>query len=205
MTKAYDPSLTMRAARDRYFEDNGFGPDGGYASPWVDFKLGPIPMPFPNTAGRVRAVRFHDLHHLVTGYATDTLGEFEIGAWELGAGCKDFWVAWQLNFGSVAAGALVIPRRTFRAFVRGRRTHTLYGRDLDALLDRTVGAISAELGTDCAAEPTLADLALFIVTALVGSVIGLVTFGLLVVVGGPLLFLGTRLRRAAREAHAAGA
>ena len=205
MPKAYDPSLTMRAARDRYFEDNGFGADGGYSSPWVDFKLGPIPMPFPNTAGRVRAVRYHDLHHIVTGYATDTLGELEISAWELGAGCKDFWMAWQLNLGGLAAGTLSAPRRTFRAFVRGRRTHTLYGRDLEALLDRTVGEISEDLGTDRPAQATFADLALFIVAALFGMVIGLLTFGLLVVVGGPLLFLGLKLRRTAQAAPAAGA
>ncbi|MFT3764934.1 MAG: hypothetical protein QM820_05365 [Minicystis sp.] len=205
MSTTYDASLTMRAARDRYFEDNHFGADGGYSSPWVDFKLGPIPMPFPNTPGRVRAVRYHDLHHIVTGYATDTLGEFEISAWELGAGCQDFWVAWQLNLGGLAAGAVSIPRRTFRAFVRGRRTHTLYGRDLDALLDRTVGDVSAELGTDKPVEARAADAVLFAAACVTGTVVGLVSFGLLFLVGGPLLFLGSKLRRAARREAPAGA
>ena len=73
---------TLRTALATYFEDNGFGKDGGYEDAWVDFELGPIPLPFPNSAGRKRAVRLHDLHHIVTGYATDTLGEFEISAWE---------------------------------------------------------------------------------------------------------------------------
>ena len=44
--------VTMEQARARYFEVNGFGADGGYAADWVDFKLGPIPLPFPNTDGR---------------------------------------------------------------------------------------------------------------------------------------------------------
>src|SRR5690348_8708353 len=84
----YPDELTMREARDRYFEANRFGADGGYASKWVDIKLGPIPMPFPNTASRVRAVKYHDLHHVLTGYDTDWRGEFEISAWEIAAGCK---------------------------------------------------------------------------------------------------------------------
>ena len=54
-------SQTMREARARYFADNQFGADGGYASKWVDFKLGRLPMPFPNSPSRVRAVRFQTL------------------------------------------------------------------------------------------------------------------------------------------------
>ncbi|HEY1086681.1 MAG TPA: hypothetical protein VGE37_03265, partial [Archangium sp.] len=87
---------TMREAVRRYFDENGFGIDGGYGATWVDFKLGPVPFPLPNTEGRKRAVKFHDLNHVLTGYRTDTLGEFEISAWEAGAGCRDFWAAWAL-------------------------------------------------------------------------------------------------------------
>src|SRR5688572_1778448 len=88
----YEPSATMREARARYFEVNDFGVDGGYQDAWVDFKLGPLPMPFPNTQGRLRAVAYHDLHHILTGYDTEIIGELEISAWELGAGCKSFWM-----------------------------------------------------------------------------------------------------------------
>ena len=42
MHASYTPERTMRAARDRYFDVNGFGVDGGYADTWVDFKLGPL-------------------------------------------------------------------------------------------------------------------------------------------------------------------
>ena len=74
----YDEGLTMREARALYFEVNRFGADGGYGDAWVDFKLGPLPVPFPNTRARVRAVRYHDLHHVLTGYDTNAIGEFEI-------------------------------------------------------------------------------------------------------------------------------
>src|SRR6478752_6208121 len=85
----YAPSLTLREARDLYFRSNGFGEDGGYGDAWVDFKLGPVPFPFPNTAARIKAVKVHDLHHIVTGYRTNFVGELEISAWEIGGGCED--------------------------------------------------------------------------------------------------------------------
>lgn len=189
----YDPSMTMRAARARYFTDNHFGDDGGYAAEWVDFKLGPIPLPFPNTPARVRAVGYHDLHHIVTGYKTDILGEFEISAWELGAGCKDYFAPWQLNLGGLAAGVFSAPRRTFRAFVRGRRSDSLYGHDMSALLERTVGDVSAELGTDRATEARASDVLLFAMAFVAGLVVGLASLALLLV-AGPLLYLYGRVR-----------
>ena len=84
---------TMREALDQYFRDNDFGEDGGYSADWVKLKIGPIPFAFPNTPARRRAVRFHDLHHFLTGYQTDWVGEAEIAAWEVATGCKDMWAA----------------------------------------------------------------------------------------------------------------
>jgi hypothetical protein len=197
-----DPSLTLRAARDVYFADNGFGADGGYTAEWVDFKLGPIPVPFPNSAGRLRAVKVHDLHHLVTGYGTDIRGEFEISAWEVGSGCKDFYTAWQLNLGGLAGGMTICPRRTFRAFLRGRRSTSLYGEDVAALLDRTVADVRAERLPSGPLSPTAADVALFAIAWSTGIVTGLSSAALLAVVG-PLFALAGLVRRAGRGSPAA--
>lgn len=46
-------------------------------APWVDFKLGPIPFPFPNTKARVAALAYHDFHHILTGYDTDIRGKLD--------------------------------------------------------------------------------------------------------------------------------
>ena len=201
----YDPSLSVRAARSLYFRDNGFGDgdDGNYAEAWVDFKIGPIPLPFPNSAPRVRAVRYHDLHHVLTGYATDTRSELEIAAWEIGAGCRDFWAAWQLNLGGLAAGMVSIPGRTFRAFVRGRRSKSLYGRDFEALLDRTVGDLRAECGVDqpAKARTRASDVALFGIAWAAGICVGLATFAALIALL-PLLALIGLLRGAVSPAGA---
>lgn len=171
----YDDALTMQQARAIYFGTNGFGADGGYSDAWVDFKLGPLPFPFPNTKARVRAVQYHDLHHVLTGYATDTLGEFEISAWEIGAGCRDFVAAWQLNLAGMFAGLLTAPVRTVRAFFRGLQSQSLYGRDFEALLARSVGELRRECGVDAPLRrPSPFDLARLCAAAAAGLVVGLV-------------------------------
>ena len=62
----YDPELTLREARAQYFALNNFGDDGGYRDPWVKIKFGPLPIFFPNIPSRAWAVRYHDLHHILT-------------------------------------------------------------------------------------------------------------------------------------------
>lgn len=170
----YDPQTSMQAARTRYFALNHFGADGGYGSRWVAFKLGPLPITLPNSGERVRAVRYHDLHHVLTGYPTDNIGEFEIAAWELGAGCRDYVMAWVLNLAAVAAGSVAAPRRTFRAFVRGRACRSLYGQELEPLLERTVGALRAELGLEAADRraPSAVDRLEFVGLASAGVLVG---------------------------------
>jgi hypothetical protein len=182
MLVAYDDAMTMRDARKRYFDANGFGESGGYDDTWVDFKLGPLPMPFPNTPARVRAVRYHDLHHLLTGYDTDIVGEFEISAWEIGAGCKGFGAAWALNLGGIAAGLFRAPRRVFRAFVRGRGQRTIYGEDLESVLDSTVGEARARVtrASGASREATFADVLLFVLASVAALSVGLLLFALIV-------------------------
>ena len=190
---AWDPALTLAQARAEYFRFNGFGDDGGYSAKWVDFKLGPIPFPFPNTKQRIDAVRYHDLHHVMTGYQTDLLGEFEISGWELGSGCADKTAAWILNLGGFAGGMLVAPRRTLRAFVRGRHSRNLYRRRFDdALLSRTVGDMRRELGLTEQPRATAADLQLAAVAWAVGTAIGVLTFALLLPLA-PFGYLAGRL------------
>src|SRR5690606_19170971 len=94
--------------------------------------------------------RYHDLHHVVTGYRTDVVGEAEIGPWEVGSGCGGFAAAWVLNLYAMVLGLLWgAPGAVFRAFVRGRRTRNLYGVPFDdALLDTPLGALRARLGLD---------------------------------------------------------
>lgn len=156
MHTTYDDAMTMGAARQRYFDANGF--DGAYAERWVKLKAGPVPLYFPNAEGRRRAVKFHDLHHIATGYPTDWTGEAEIGGFEIGGGCGRFAWAWVLNLQAMALGLLLAPRALFRAFVRGRHAGTLYhqGEFEEAMLSRSVGDVRRQLGLDRATPPATA-------------------------------------------------
>ena len=143
----YSDDLTLREARAQYFANSGFAPDGGYNDRWVVLKAGGIPVSaFPNTKARVRAVRFHDLHHVLTAYDTTWAGEAEIGAWELASGCGRHYPAWLLNMTAVAIGIVLWPRRVIAAFQRGLRSGNLYRDEFtEDLLDRTVGQLRERL------------------------------------------------------------
>jgi len=170
-------TLSMAQARDAYFEENQFGADGGYGAKWVKVKVGPLPFWFPNAQARVRAVRFHDLHHIVTGYRTNFPGESEIAAWELASGCAHFPAALVLNFSALGASLAFMPRALFRAFVRGRHTKNLYRRTYDdALLTKNVAELRRELGLDAPVpRATAADTAAFAAFALPAFLTSLAT------------------------------
>ena len=148
-------TLTLGAARAAYYERNQFGADGGDSLDWVPIKVLGLTLKIPNTEGRRRAVRIHDLHHVVTGYETDLRGEAEIAAWELASGCLRWPAATVLNFFALAMGVASAPRRMFRAWARGRHTRNLYGEDgVDHLLPRAVDEVRTTLGLDDAAPRT---------------------------------------------------
>lgn len=155
-----DLTLTVGEARRRYFERAGFPQDGGYSAAFVELaRLGPIPIGFPNSDSRRRAVVMHDLHHIATGYETDWAGEGEISAWEIAAGCGRFPFAWFINLQGMVMGWVVAPGRTWRAWVRGRHSRSLYAEGCtDALLRERVDGLRARLGLDRPVpEPTLSD------------------------------------------------
>ena len=102
---------------------------------------------FPNTKSRIRAVRFHDVHHVATGYATTWTGEAEIGAWEIASGCADHTAAWILNLYAMTLGLYFAPRAVYRAFVRGRHSRNCYRECYDAaLLEQKIGPLRERLG-----------------------------------------------------------
>lgn len=184
----YDDDLTLYDARALYFERNSFGDDGGYSQKWVKFKLGPISVAFPNHSSRVRAVRIHDLHHVLTGYDTNWTGEVEIAAFEIGAGCGDYAAAWLLNLSAMAIGLFTNPRTMFAAFLRGRRSRSLYYESFDeVLLAESVGAVRARQGLDAApTRSTFADWAVFSGWWIAAAVLSLPMLALLL---SPLLAL----------------
>ena len=139
-------SETLREGRAKYLAANGWD-ESGYEVRWVKIQAGPIPIWIPNTEGRKKAVRLHDLHHVLTGFQTTWTGEAEIGGWELAGGCGWHFAAWYLNSWAFLIGLFIAPRRTLRALRRGFREKNLYRETLtDALLDSKVEDVRARLG-----------------------------------------------------------
>ena len=159
----YADTLTLLAARAAFFDDASLGVDGGYGAWWVRVEAKPFPLFFPNSRRRVAAAKLHDLHHVATEYRSDWVGEAEIAAWEIAGGCGPYGWAWLLNAGAFAVGLFRAPKRTFRAFLRGRRVRNLYHRGFadSALESTTVGSLRRQLGLDAPRVPRSSDVAAF--------------------------------------------
>ena len=136
--------------RDAYLAENGFTVEA-YEAPFTPASLFGVKFGVPNTKRHQWAIRLHDLHHVVTGYGTDLVGEAEISAWELrrGFGKLGLYVgAIVLNL--ALFGLLIAPRRTLRAWRDSGGAHGSlfsdgYGR-YDELLALSIGELRTKLG-----------------------------------------------------------
>jgi len=137
----YPPEMTLGEDRARHLELHNFGSDGGYDERWIKVKVWRIPIWLPNTLGRVRAVKLHDSHHVLTEYPTTWRGEAEISAWELGSGgLNKYYAGWVLDVLNMAQGLVVNPSGLYRGFIRGRQSKNLFSTQFtDEILDHQVG------------------------------------------------------------------
>jgi hypothetical protein len=146
----YDSAQTVSQSLEHYFIKENLGKDGGLNEPWGRIKIGKFYIPIPNTDARKKALVFHDIHHIVTGYDGDWRGEVSIGAWEIASGCGEYFVAWYLNLGAMGVGLFIYPKAMFRAFIRGLRTENLYHHTIPQheALTMPVGELQKKLTLD---------------------------------------------------------
>jgi hypothetical protein len=133
---------TVRAGRDRYLADNSLTADS-YTESGFPVYVGRWPVRLPNPG----LLHLHDLHHVVTGYGTGLVGEAEISAYELRAGCRSFMI-YVLCVGAILCAMFVSPRRIVRAWRRARGARTLYhtGIPYETLLGMSVTELRRHLG-----------------------------------------------------------
>ncbi len=118
---------SARAAVDRLYASNGLPGDGGLSRDyWLPLRRCPLSVPLPNFCWRKQALPAHDLHHAITGYPFNIIGECQLAAWEFAAGRYPNVFATAFCLPLVIIGILIAPQRTFKAFSRGRRSQTLY-------------------------------------------------------------------------------
>ncbi len=181
-------SQRIMEALAEFYRVNDYGDDGGASARWIRVKLKPLPLSFyiPNFDARKHALRLHDIHHLATGYQTNLAGEAEIAAWEIGGSCTTYWAAWLLNFSAFCYGWVCLPRRVFRAFVRGRCTRNLYHEGWrDRFLDGTIGRMRQHLELDqITPSARLADITIYLASVMLAIV---TTVGIGAIIGGLLI------------------
>lgn len=143
----YQDDLSMKDALTDFFHRFNI-PLDAYTSKYFIIRVGHFPIYVPNTTARVKIARFHDLHHILTGYPANWRGEAEIGAWELATGCRTSFVAWFLNSGAVLVGLLMHPKAVLKAFRRGRNTKTnlYYDFEYEPLLKMSVRELREKIG-----------------------------------------------------------
>ena len=132
---------TVRAGRDRYLADNSLSV-ASYTESGFPISVGKSRIQLPNPG----LLHLHDLHHVVTGYGTGLVGEAEISAYELRAGCRSLMI-YVLCVGAILRAMFVAPRRIVRAWRRARGARTLYhtGIPYEALLDMSVADLRRHL------------------------------------------------------------
>lgn len=126
---ARDPE-TLGDALARFPASNDVPADSGASARWWYPGRGPMRIRLPNFEWRKRAIARHDAHHLLTGYPCTPAGEMQMAAWEFAAGRFPHAGATAFCLPLVGLGAMLLPRRTFLAFLRGRCSSTLYATAL---------------------------------------------------------------------------
>jgi hypothetical protein len=141
----YDDNETVRRALDKYFAKAGFDAST-YDDKWVRIPAGPIHLVYPNFAARRELVRLHDLHHIATGFDTSFLGEWSISAWEVASGLRIHPLVALIIVSGFLSGLLIAPRKTLRAYRRGKACTNLFASVYDdTLLELTVGELRARI------------------------------------------------------------
>ena len=140
----FPSEMSVRMARDIYLGENGFSTDQ-YDADRVTVNFWGIRFPVPNPPSRKLAVRYHDLHHVITGYGTDPQGESEISAWECRRGMGVFsWYVQSIILTGFLTGFIHSPKAVYRAWKRAHSSHRLPPPSLEGyaeLLELTVGEL----------------------------------------------------------------
>ena len=110
-----------------FYQKHGFGEDLGKRPKTVSVYTGCIIVPMPNIETRRRYLKYHDLHHLVTGYSVGRIGEGELSAWELGTGSAYLYpMLGIMNMIALSTGLVLKPKKMWHAFQRGCNSCNLY-------------------------------------------------------------------------------
>lgn len=112
--------MNVEQALNNFYDQHGYGEQGGINKKWDNIKFGPLALPLPNLESRRKNIYLHDIHHLVTNYDTTWLGESSVSSWEIAAGgWNNLLFPWFLSLWAMAVGVMLYPGRSYQAFRAG--------------------------------------------------------------------------------------
>ena len=118
--------MTIKDALIGFYRFNQLNLSADFESHCVRVYIGCILAPVPNLKSRIKYLKFHDLHHIMSGYGIDRIGESEISAWELGSrSCRKPIIS-IMNLFALSTGFILSPSKVIEAFYRGCRSKNLY-------------------------------------------------------------------------------
>lgn len=118
--------MTTKEALIGFYQYNRLNLTADFESHCVRVYIGCILATVPNIKARKKYLKFHDLHHIITSYGIDRVGESEISALELGSrSCRKPLIS-VMNLFALSTGFVLKPRRVIDAFYRGCKSKNLY-------------------------------------------------------------------------------
>jgi hypothetical protein len=136
-----ETGMTVKEALIGFYKFNSLNLAQDFESHCVRVYVGCILAPVPNINARKKYLKFHDLHHIMSGYGIDRIGESEISAWELGSrSCRKPLIS-VMNLFALSTGFILSPGKVITAFHRGCRSKNLYYLS-DGMTDEDVDAIN---------------------------------------------------------------
>lgn len=131
--------MTIAQELQAFYQKHGFGDVPGKRPKLVQVYTGCMLVPLPNIEARRRFLKYHDLHHLITGYSVGRIGEGEVSAWELGTGSMFASpMLGIMNLIALSTGFFLQRGRMWQAFKRGCRSRNLYSLAMRKAVDTEV-------------------------------------------------------------------
>jgi hypothetical protein len=134
--------------RDEYIHENGFS-IAGYAETKSKVNVAGIDLTIPNPPKRRYIIKVHDLHHVITGYGTDLVGEGEVSFWELRAGTRvvGSYVLLLIVISAIL-GTFIAPGRMLRAWRASKGARGLWSSPFsyEQMMEASVGDLRTYAG-----------------------------------------------------------
>lgn len=132
-----------------FYRRHGFGETIGARPLTVPVYTGCMLVPLPNIETRHRYLKYHDLHHLVTGFSVGRIGEGQISAWELASGSmRESPTLGLMNLIALSTGWVLDRKKMWAAFCLGRRSRNLYSQAARDQVEKETWADTVQLRKD---------------------------------------------------------